>query len=202
MRVDATYGSGLSASRTPDRVAGATTRVASPAPARVSAVQPSIDEEVTVSATPGAKKTAINPDNVWKPEDYFNIYLQPGLEKTPPENAGWAQGARKGPFVFISGQTPTLPDGTTISKDMHAQLRQALVNFRNVVAAEGGTLEDVVQIRYYFCAGYMEEGLAALRDVGGEFWSYPFPSTTCVEVVRVAWSDHLLEIEGMAILGD
>ena len=91
-----------------------------------------------MSATPTAKKTAINPHNVWKPEDYFNIYLQPGMEKTPTENAGWAQGARKGAFVFISGQTPTLPDGTTISKDMHAQLRQALVNFRNVVAAEGG----------------------------------------------------------------
>ena len=117
------------------------------------------------------KKTAINPPNVWKPEDYFNIYLQPGLERTPAERAGWAQGARKGDFVFISGQTPTRPDGTTVAKDMHAQLRQALVNFKNVVEAEGGTLEDVVQIRYYFHAGYMEEGLAALRDIGSEFWS-------------------------------
>jgi 2-iminobutanoate/2-iminopropanoate deaminase len=147
-----------------------------------------------------AKKTPINPANVWKPEDYFNLYLQPGLPPTPPEHAGWAQGARHGNFVFISGQTPTLEDGTTVSKDMHAQLRQALINFQRVIEAEGGTLEDVVQIRYYFHAGYMEEGLAALRDVGGEFWSYPFPSTTCVEVVRVAWADHLLEIEGMAIL--
>ena len=156
-----------------------------------------------MSTTPAAgKKTAINPDNVWKPEDYFNLYLQPGMDPTPPENAGWAQGARKGPFVFISGQTPTLPDGRTISKDMHGQLRQALVNFQNVVESEGGMLEDVVQIRYYFNAGYMEEGLAALRDLGAEFWSYPFPSTTCVEVVRVAWADHLLEIEGMAILDD
>jgi 2-iminobutanoate/2-iminopropanoate deaminase len=149
-----------------------------------------------------AKKTAVNPDNVWKPEDYFNIYLQPGLPKTPPEHAGWGQGARHGNFVFISGQTPTLPDGTTVSKDMHAQLRQALVNFKNIVESEGGTLEDVVQIRYYFHAGYMEEGLAALRDIGAEFWSYPYPSTTCVEVVRVAWVDHLLEVEGMAILSD
>jgi enamine deaminase RidA (YjgF/YER057c/UK114 family) len=153
-------------------------------------------------ATKVAKKTSINPPNVWKPEDYFNIYLQPGLPETPPENAGWAQGARKGNFVFISGQTPTLPDGTTVSKDMHTQLQQALINFRNVVEAEGGTLEDVVQIRYYFHAGYMEEGLAALRDLGSEFWSYPYPSTTCVEVVRVAWADHLLEIEGMAILDE
>ena len=149
-----------------------------------------------------AKKTAINPANVWKPEDYFNIYLQPGLPTTPPEHAGWGQGARHGNFIFISGQTPTLPDGTTVSKDMHAQLRQALVNFKNIVESEGGTLEDVVQIRYYFHAGYMEEGLAALRDIGAEFWSYPYPSTTCVEVVRVAWVDHLLEIEGMAILSD
>ena len=149
-----------------------------------------------------AKKTPINPDNVWKPEEYFNIYLQPGLPRTPPRTPAAAQGARKGNFVFVSGQTPTLPDGTTVSKDMHAQLRQALVNFRAVVEAEGGTLEDVVQIRYYFHAGYMEEGLAALRDLGAEFWTYPYPSTTCVEVVRVAWSDHLLEIEGMAILDD
>jgi 2-iminobutanoate/2-iminopropanoate deaminase len=151
---------------------------------------------------PVTPKTAINPDNVWKPEDYFNIYLQPGAEETPPERAGWAQGARKGDFIFISGQTPTLPDGRTVARDMHAQVRQALVNFRNVVEAEGGTLDDVVQIRYYFHAGYMEEGLAALRDLGGEFWSYPYPSTTCVEVVRVAWADHLLEIEGMAVLDE
>ena len=102
--------------------------------------------------------------------------------------------------MFISGQTPTLEDGTTVAKDMHAQLRQALINFQRVIEAEGGTLQDVVQIRYYFHAGYMEEGLAALRDLGAEFWSYPYPSTTCVEVVRVAWADHLLEIEGMAIL--
>ena len=149
-----------------------------------------------------AKKTPINPANVWKPEDYFNLYLQPGLARTPPEHAGWAQGARHGNFVFISGQTPTLEDGTTVAKDMHAQLRQALINFQRVIEAEGGTLEDVVQIRYYFHAGYMEEGLAALRDLGAEFWSYPYPSTTCVEVVRVAWADHLLEIEGMAILDD
>ena len=66
-----------------------------------------------MSATPPAKKTAINPHNVWKPEDYFNIYLQPGMDKTPPENAGWAQGARKGPFVFISGLPQvTIPAGT------------------------------------------------------------------------------------------
>ena len=84
-----------------------------------------------------AKKTPINPANVWKPEDYFNLYLQPGLPTTPPEHAGWAQGARHGNFVFISGQTPTLEDGTTVSKDMHAQLRQALTNFRRVVEGKG-----------------------------------------------------------------
>lgn len=136
---------------------------------------------------------------MWKPEHYFNLYLQPGLPTTPPEHAGWSQGARKGNFVFISGQTPTLPDGRTVAKDMHAQLRQALINFRHVVEAEGGRLEDVVQIHYIFYAGCMEEGLAALRGIGAEF-RQPFPSTTCVEVVRVAWVDHLLEIEGMAIL--
>jgi len=63
-----------------------------------------------------------------------------------------------------------------------------------------GTMDDIVSIRYYFKAGYMEEGLAALRDLGGEYFQSPYPSTTCVEVVRVAWADHHLEIEAIAML--
>ena len=42
------------------------------------------------------KKQAINPDNVWKPEDYFNIYHSPGLPKVPPEKSGWEQAVKKG----------------------------------------------------------------------------------------------------------
>ena len=146
------------------------------------------------------KKRSLNPSNVWKPEDYFNLYHSRELPKVPPENSGWEQAVVHGDFLFISGQTPTTAEGKTIATDMHAQLRQALVNTKNIVEAAGGTMDDIVQIRYYFSAGYMEEGLASLRDFGGEFFSSPYPSTTCVEVVRVAWPDHLLEIEGMAIL--
>jgi len=146
------------------------------------------------------KKEAINPPNVWKPEDYFNIYHSPGLPKTPAKKSGWEQSVRHGNWLFISGQTPTNVEGQTVAKDMHAQLRQALENTRNILKAAGGTTDDIVSIRYYFKAGYMEEGLAALRDFGGEYFSSPFPSTTCVEVVRVAWADHLLEIEAIAIL--
>lgn len=149
-----------------------------------------------------SKMIAINPENVWKPEDYMNLYIQPGAEPTPPEAAGWAQGVRRGPFLFISGQTPVLVDGRTIAKDMHLQLKQTLENFSNVVKAGGGTLADVVQIRYFFKAGYVEEGMAALRDEGPAFWSPPFPSTTCIEVHALAWAEHLLEVEGMAIVSD
>ena len=73
---------------------------------------------------------------------------------------------KKGNWLFISGPTPTTPAGKTIATDMHAQLRQALQNTKNIVDAAGGTMEDIVSIRYYFKAGYMEEGLAALRDLG------------------------------------
>ena len=148
------------------------------------------------------KKEAINPENVWKPEDYFNIYHSPGLPKVPPEKSGWEQAVKKGNWLFISGQTPTTPDGKTIATDMHAQLRQALQNTRTIVETAGGTTDDIVSIRYYFKAGYVEEGLAALRDLGDEYFQSPYPSTTCVEVVRVAWADHLLEVEAIAILDE
>jgi hypothetical protein len=42
------------------------------------------------------KKEAINPHNVWKPEDYFNIYHSPELPKTPPKKSGWEQAVRHG----------------------------------------------------------------------------------------------------------
>jgi enamine deaminase RidA (YjgF/YER057c/UK114 family) len=108
---------------------------------------------------------------------------------------------RHGNWLFISGQIPTSPDGKTVAKDVHAQLRQALENNRNILKAVGGTTDDIVSIRYYFRAGYMEEG-RALRDLGSDYFKSPYPSTTCVEVVRVAWADHLLEIEAVAILDD
>jgi hypothetical protein len=57
-----------------------------------------------------------------------------------------------------------------------------------------------MSIRYYFKAGYMEEGLAALRDLERYFKS-PYPSTTCVEVVRGRGSTICPEIESVAILG-
>jgi 2-iminobutanoate/2-iminopropanoate deaminase len=148
------------------------------------------------------KKQSLNPDNVWKPEDYFNLYHSRELPRVPPEKSGWEQSVKHGNWLFISGQTPTTPEGKTVATDMHAQVRQALENTRNIVEAAGGTTDDIVQIRYYFKAGYMEEGLAALRDFGGEFFNSPFPSTTCVEVVRLAWPDHHLEIEGVAIIED
>jgi len=61
---------------------------------------------------------------------------------------------------------------------MHAQVRQALENTRNILKAVGGTTDDIMSIRYYFKAGYMEEGLAALRDLGSDYFKSPYPSTT------------------------
>ena len=108
----------------------------------------------------------------------------PVITRGPARKSGWEQAVKKGNWLFISGQPPTTPDGKPIATDLHAQLRQALQTTRNIVESEGGTMDDIVSIRYYFKAGYMEEGLAALRDLGGEYFQSPYPSTTCVEVVR------------------
>jgi hypothetical protein len=52
------------------------------------------------------KKEAINPHNVWKPEDYFNIYHSPELPRTPAEKSGWEQAVRHGNWLFISEIDP------------------------------------------------------------------------------------------------
>jgi 2-iminobutanoate/2-iminopropanoate deaminase len=92
---------------------------------------------------------------------------------------------RAGDFVIISGQlgvVPNTPTTTFVEGGAVAELRQALVNAKNVLAEGGATLPDVVKASLFVLD--MSE-FAALNDVWLDVFRDPLPTRTAVAVAQL-----------------
>lgn len=101
-----------------------------------------------------------------------------------------------GPLLFISGQVPKLPDGTTVSADPVEQLRTTFRNLGNVVAAAGGSVGDLVQVRVYLSDHAHK---AAFSQVRAEFFGDHKPALTVV-ICGIWNAEWVVEIEAVAEL--
>lgn len=99
-----------------------------------------------------------------------------------------------GPLLFVSGQVPKLPDGSTVSSDPVEQLRTTFRNVENVLKAAGATIADLVQVRVYLRA---HEYRAAFSEVRAEVFGEHKPALTVV--ICGIWNDEwVCEIEAVA----
>jgi enamine deaminase RidA (YjgF/YER057c/UK114 family) len=117
---------------------------------------------------------------------------------------GYSNGvAGRGTLVFVAGQVGWNAGEEFESDDLVAQVRQALSNVVEVLAAAGGKPEHVARMTWYvlskkdYVARTVEIG-AAYRDVMGR----TFPATTLVEVSALVADRALVEIEATAVLPD
>jgi enamine deaminase RidA (YjgF/YER057c/UK114 family) len=100
-------------------------------------------------------------------------------------------------MIFIAGQLARDQHGNLVGKgDMRAQLRQVGENIKAALAAAGATLNDVVKTTTY------------VTDID-EFFKYvevrmeyfgALPTSTTVEVRRLAHPDFLVEVEAIAVV--
>ena len=77
--------------------------------------------------------------------------------------------AKAGPFVTLSGTPGVDPaTGELAGEDAYTQARQIVRNFRNMLAAVGGTLEDVLHVHVYLkdCADFAEMNRAYAEEFG------------------------------------
>ena len=81
---------------------------------------------------------------------------------------------------------------------MRAQLRQTLENVKAALAAAGATLADLVRTNTYVTD--IEEYFKHV-DIRMEYFSHAMPTSTTVEVRRLAHPDFLVEIEAVAMTG-
>jgi 2-aminomuconate deaminase len=112
---------------------------------------------------------------------------------------------RAGDFLFVSGTSSRRPDNTiegaqadamgTMQLDIRAQTRAVIENIRDILASEGATLRDVVEICTY---------LVNMNDFGGynavygEFFDREGPTRTTVAVHQLPHPHLAIEIKAIA----
>jgi 2-iminobutanoate/2-iminopropanoate deaminase len=100
-------------------------------------------------------------------------------------------------LIFMAGQLSRDAKGNVVGKgDMRAQIRQVCENIKTGLAAAGASLTDVVKTTTFVTD--IEEFLRQV-DVRMEYFGAALPTSTTVEVRRLAHPDLLVEVEVMAI---
>ena len=100
--------------------------------------------------------------------------------------------------IFVSGQLARDRQGGVVGAgDMRAQIRQVGENIKAALAAAGATLADIVKTNTYVTD--IDEFFKHV-DVRMEYFG-ALPTSTTVEVRRLAHPDLLVEVEVIAVVG-
>lgn len=106
----------------------------------------------------------------------------------------------KGEFLFISGQTAVNEKGEVEGRgDIAAQTRLSLKNVETIVKAAGGDMSNIVQTMWFVKSidDFYKSGASKIRR---EFFKEDQPTSTLVEIKRLADPDFLVEVQAIALL--
>ncbi|MFC5821964.1 RidA family protein [Nonomuraea harbinensis] len=108
---------------------------------------------------------------------------------------------RAGDFVFVSGTSSRRPDGSfagasadamgTTSLDIREQTRAVIENIRDLLAAAGGDLTDVVNLTSYLVN---MNDFGGYNEVYGQYFDESGPARTTVAVHQLPHPHLLIEI--------
>lgn len=132
-----------------------------------------------------ARKTAMNPAGIAPPiRPYYSncVKVAPGAS-----------------LLFLSGQVGTDERGRLVGKDATSQTTQAIANLGVMLAANGATLDDVVRVTVYVTDMRYFDEIAAVRV---KAFPKNGPSSTIVEVRKLALPGLLIEIDAVAVVPD
>jgi enamine deaminase RidA (YjgF/YER057c/UK114 family) len=100
--------------------------------------------------------------------------------------------------IFISGQVSKDNNGNVVGKnDMHAQIEQVGENVRMCLEVAGASLADLVKTTTYVTD--IDEFFKHV-DIRHRYFGPALPTSTTIEVRRLAHPDYMVEIEGLAII--
>ena len=105
-----------------------------------------------------------------------------------------------GTLVFVSGLLARDRAGTIIGKgDMGAQIAQVGENLRLALDSAGARLEDLVRTTTYVTD---IEAFFRHVEIRQRYFGPALPTSTTVEVRRLAHPDFLVEVEAFAVIED
>lgn len=125
-----------------------------------------------------------------------------GIKGASEERKGmpWSQAVKANGFLFIAGQASIDKDGKVVYVgDIVKQTEQTFENLKIALEEAGCTLEDVVQTNWYTTSikGFFEKGASEVRR---RYFKKNFPTSTLVEIKRLAVPEMLVELQAIAIL--
>ena len=110
-----------------------------------------------------------------------------------------------GGFAYVSGTSSRLPDNTiagasvdefgTTTLDIRVQTRAVLENIRDILAAVGAGLDDLVSVTTYLVS---MNDFGGYNEVYGEFFDETGPARTTVAVHQLPHPQLLIEIQAVA----
>lgn len=117
------------------------------------------------------------------------------VETNVPAVGHYSSAAVGGGLIFISGQGPMDPKtGAVVAGDFRAKVRQCLRNTEAILAAAGGSLDDVVKTTV-FLEDWQD--FAAVNEVYAEFFPSKPPARSTIQGARPP--NHQLAIEAIAL---
>ena len=98
--------------------------------------------------------------------------------------------------IFVAGQLARDADGSCVGKrDMRAQIQQVGENIKACLEAAGATLADIVKTNTYVTDF---EEFSKHSDMRMRYFGPATPTSTTVEIRRLAGPDFMIEIEAIA----
>jgi enamine deaminase RidA (YjgF/YER057c/UK114 family) len=103
-------------------------------------------------------------------------------------------------LVFVSGQVASDEQGRVVGAgDPRRQAEAVFANLDAVLSVAGGSLADLVSVVIYLTD---ISNFTAVSEVRNRVLADPPPSSTLVEVSRLAIAEHLVEISGVALINN
>lgn len=117
-------------------------------------------------------------------------------DKAPAAIGPYSQAVDCGSFLVTSGQVPFDPaTGEFVPGGIAEQTRQVLTNVREVLAAAGLTMDNVVKTTVFL---QNMGDFAAMNAVYAEFFTAEMPARMCYEVAALPMG-ALVEIDAVAV---
>ena len=117
-------------------------------------------------------------------------------DKAPAAIGPYSQAVDCGSFLVTSGQVPFDPaTGEFVPGGIAEQTRQVLTNIREVLAAAGLTMDNVVKTTVFL---QNMGDFAAMNAVYAEFFTAEMPARMCYEVAALPMGG-LVEIDAVAV---
>lgn len=99
----------------------------------------------------------------------------PITDDIPKSHLPFSPAIRAGDLVFVSGQASVDDAGTYVQGDFKAEMARSFSNVSRILAAAGGSLDDVVQVKAYLGdVAYRDDFNAEYR----KYFTEPLPART------------------------